>query len=168
MAAVGHFHDDSEADHSEPVVFDAHDHPTDGSNPHDHGAGSCSLCAGCCLTIAVAPPVPDVAWFVPCRHKARCPWRVRVSRPVANGRGIPASRGASPARATSRPLSGDSDPRAAVLPAFGARSHQRSRPWRQLTSTEGGSHRAGFRMPAGPLRPRMAVNAAKSQEHRLG
>jgi hypothetical protein len=28
---------------------------------HDHAGGTCKLCAACCLTVAVAPPLPSLA-----------------------------------------------------------------------------------------------------------
>ena len=39
---------------------DSHHHDGDSRTLNDHGAGSCSLCAACSLTVAVGPCVPQL------------------------------------------------------------------------------------------------------------
>src|SRR5215212_7110553 len=74
-AAVHHAHQRGE--HS------GHHHAEHG-NVNDDGAGSCSLCAGCCLTVAVGSAVP---FFTPtdASYAAPPPVVATVMRNIADG-----------------------------------------------------------------------------------
>jgi len=55
-----------------------------GGSGHDHAAGSCSLCAACCLAVAIAPPAPQVAATL-ATYAPHRPFAVPVPHNIADG-----------------------------------------------------------------------------------
>ena len=80
--------DASHDHHSQGVVADndtKHQHGEHhGSSDADHAAGSCSLCAACCLTVAVAPPPPQLS-PVSATYAGHRPLVVTVPHNIADG-----------------------------------------------------------------------------------
>lgn len=75
------------ADHAHhPHRADAGHDPQDSHHGGgtDHAAGSCSLCAACCLTVAVAPDAPRIA-ATSAAYAGHPPFAVPVPHNVADG-----------------------------------------------------------------------------------
>ena len=80
--------DASHDHHSQGVVADSntkHQHGEHHASPGaDHAAGSCSLCAACCFTVAVAPPAPQLS-PVSATYAGHRPLVVSVPHYIADG-----------------------------------------------------------------------------------
>ena len=59
-------------------------HAHDGASGDEQASDTCSLCAACCLTVAVAPQAPGVV-VLPAVYAGHAPIRVPVPHNVADG-----------------------------------------------------------------------------------
>jgi hypothetical protein len=68
-----------------PVDAQKHaQHAHDGTPGDEQASDTCSLCAACCLTVAVAPQAPGVV-VLPAAYAGHAPVRVPVLHNVADG-----------------------------------------------------------------------------------
>ena len=88
QAVAGHAHmagSKHDAHHAgAQVTAVAHTHAHDGLAGDEQASDTCSLCAACCLTVAVAPQAPGVV-VLPAAYAGHAPVRVPVLHNVADG-----------------------------------------------------------------------------------
>lgn len=80
---AGHGQDAHHAGTQAPEALQAH-HAHDDAAGDEQASETCSLCAACCLTVAVAPQAPGVV-ALPAAYAGHAPVRVDVLHNVADG-----------------------------------------------------------------------------------
>ena len=81
----GHNHDlDHASAHASSGARSLSHHGHDGAAADDQASDTCSLCAACCLTVAVAPQAPDVVVLLPA-YVGHEPVLIAVLHNVADG-----------------------------------------------------------------------------------
>jgi len=81
----GHDHDSDHAGaHAPSGAHSPSHHGHDGAAADDQASETCSLCAACCLTVAVAPQAPDLIVLLPA-YAGHAPVILPVLHNVADG-----------------------------------------------------------------------------------
>jgi hypothetical protein len=81
----GHAHDSDHASaHAPSGAHSLFHHGHAGAAADDRASDTCSLCAACCLTVAVAPQAPDLVVLLPA-YVGHGPVLIAVLRNVADG-----------------------------------------------------------------------------------
>ena len=80
-----HYHDSDHASaHAPSGAHSPSHHGHDGVTADDQASDTCSLCAACCLTVAVAPQAPDFVVLLPA-YAGHRPVIIPVLHNVADG-----------------------------------------------------------------------------------
>jgi hypothetical protein len=83
--AAGHAHDSDHARaHAPSGAHPPSHHGHDGASAGDQASDTCSLCAACCLTVAVAPQAPDLVVLLPA-YAGHAPVFIPVLHNIADG-----------------------------------------------------------------------------------
>jgi hypothetical protein len=83
--AAGHDHESDHASaHAPSSTHSPSHHGHDGASAGDQASDTCSLCAACCLTVAVAPQAPDLVVLLPA-YAGHGPVLIPVLHNIADG-----------------------------------------------------------------------------------